>query len=65
LKPVRRVLLLALFASGCAEIPPPAEAPGGLVGPTGQLVRFQGGKDGRPFLSLMADGGIYEFEPAR
>jgi len=22
-------------------------------------------KDGRLFLSLMADGGIYEFEPAR
>jgi len=139
---VRRVLLLALFASGCAEIPPPAEAPGGLVGPTWQLVRFQGGdgkvaipgdrtsytlafradgtvsaridcnrghggyklpggnqiefgpmaitramcppgsmhdqvvkqlpyirsyviKDGHLFLSLMADGGIYEFETAR
>jgi para-nitrobenzyl esterase len=137
---VRRVLLLVLLASGCAQTPP-SEAPGGLVGPTWQLVRFRGGddkviipgdgtqytlafgsdgrvsaridcnrgsgsykstgsqiefgpmaitramcppgsmhdpvvkqlpyirsyviKDGHLFLSLMADGGIYEFEPAR
>jgi para-nitrobenzyl esterase len=137
-----RVLFLALLASGCAQTPPPSEAPAGLVGPTWQLIRFRGGddkvvipgdrtsytlafradgtvsaridcnrghggyelpgknqiefgpmaitramcppgsmhdhvvrqlpnirsyviKDGHLFLSLMADGGIYEFEPLR
>jgi hypothetical protein len=46
-----------------------------LAGTSWQLVKFQGSvtqwgnirsyvvKDGHLFLSLMADGGIYEFEP--
>ena len=39
----------------------------GTLGKTSwQLVQFEGGvKDGHLFLSLMADGGIYEFEPRR
>lgn len=42
---MRRVLLLALLASGCAQTPPPSGAPVGLVGPTWQLIRFRGGDD--------------------
>ena len=67
--------LFAVAVAGCAYPRSQGQsAADDLGGTSWQLVKFQGGddlpfirsyikKDGRLFLSLMADGGIYEFEP--
>lgn len=59
--------VVVLIASTLAAQTVPS-APPRLDGTSWRLVQFQGGdvvKDGHLFLSLMADGGIYEFEPLR
>lgn len=65
-------LIGVLAACGCAQLAAPSQ-PGTLAGTSWQLARFEGG-DGavrvpddksKYTLSFGADGGIYEFEPAR
>jgi len=71
---VRSLIGVLLAASGCAQLAPQSQ-PETLAGTSWQLhdqlvkhwpyVRSYLIKGGRLYLSLMADGGIYEFEPAK